>query len=298
MKWRGRRQSSNVEVRSGGGGGPRMGGFPLGSGTGGGGRGFPNFGGGIGTGGLGGLILVVLVVGAFYLFSGGFGEETAGPQTTTTELTQESQQFLATILADTEDAWTEIFAQGGQDYPEPTLVFYEGGTQTACGFGDAAIGPFYCPGDRNIYLDLSFLGELERDFDAAGDFAQAYIVAHEVGHHIQNITGALQREQQLAQGRSEAERNALSVRTELQADCYAGIVGSYMEAQGYLDVGDLNEALNAARQIGDDAIQMRTQGYVVPESFNHGTSAQRAEWFRRGYESNGNVAACDTFADL
>ena len=174
------------------------------------------------------------------------------------------------------------------------MVLFSGSVQSACGFASAASGPFYCPGDRKVYLDMSFFDELANKFDASGDFAQAYVVAHEVGHHVQNLTGVLPRFNQQRQRMSEVEANQMSIRVELQADCYAGIWGKYTEQKGLLERGDLEEALNAATQIGDDTLQKRTQGYVVPESFNHGTSEQRRRWFKRGFDT-GRVDACDTF---
>ena len=174
------------------------------------------------------------------------------------------------------------------------MVLFSGSVQSACGFASAASGPFYCPGDRKVYLDMSFFDELAGKFDAAGDFAQAYVVAHEVGHHVQNLTGVLPRFNQQRQRMSEVEANQMSIRVELQADCYAGIWGKYTQQKGLLESGDLEEALNAATQIGDDTLQKRMQGYVVPESFNHGTSDQRRRWFKRGFDT-GRVDACDTF---
>jgi predicted metalloprotease len=212
------------------------------------------------------------------------------PQTQTTRApsgpvrNDETTQFVATVLAETEDVWNGIFEANGRDYPEPTLVLFEGQVSSACGFASAASGPFYCPSDRKLYIDLSFYDELARRFKASGDFAQAYVLAHEVGHHIQNIIGVLPQFNRMRRTMSQVEANALSVRVELQADCFAGIWGHYTRQKGLLEAGDLEEALNAASQIGDDAIQRRTQGYVVPDSFNHGTSAQRREWFERGFQ--------------
>jgi predicted metalloprotease len=201
---------------------------------------------------------------------------------------------VATVLADTEATWKEIFAAAGEVYEEPTLVIFDGGTDSACGFAQSASGPFYCPNDRKVYIDLAFYRELSQRFDAPGDFAEAYVIAHEIGHHVQNLTGTLPKIDAERQQASEAESNRLSVRIELQADCYAGIWAHDEEKRGFLDVGDIDEALNAAAQVGDDAIQQRTQGHVVPESFNHGTSAQRSRWFKRGY-NQGTLDACDTF---
>ena len=174
------------------------------------------------------------------------------------------------------------------------MVLFSGSVQSACGFASAASGPFYCPGDHKLYLDMSFFDELANKFDASGDFAQAYVVAHEVGHHVQNLTGVLPRFNQQRQQMSEVEANQMSIRVELQADCYAGIWGKYTEQKGLLERGDLEEALNAATQIGDDTLQKRMQGYVVPESFNHGTSEQRQKWFAAGLQS-GKLSSCDTF---
>ncbi len=209
----------------------------------------------------------------------------------------EVDDFVATVLADTEDVWGAIFRQGGSDYPEPTLVLFEGQVRSACGFAGAATGPFYCPGDQRLYIDLSFFEELRRRFDAPGDFAQAYVIAHEVGHHVQNVLGILPKTTEMRRRLGERESNALSVRVELQADCFAGIWANRTAKKGYLEEGDIREALNAAGQLGDDMIQRRTQGYVVPDAFNHGSAEQRATWFRRGYE-RGTLDACDTFQDL
>jgi uncharacterized protein len=208
--------------------------------------------------------------------------------------TDEMSQFVRTVLAETEDTWKGIFEAEGQEYPEPALVLFDDQVRSACGFASAASGPFYCPGDRKVYIDLRFFDQLERQFDAAGDFAQAYVIAHEVGHHVQNVIGVLPRFAQMRQSMSQEEQNRMSVRVELQADCFAGIWAHYTEQKGLLEQGDIAEALNAANQIGDDTLQRRTQGYVVPESFNHGTSEQRVEWFRRGLES-GRLGDCDTF---
>ncbi|MEL6437424.1 MAG: neutral zinc metallopeptidase [Pseudomonadota bacterium] len=206
----------------------------------------------------------------------------------------EQTVFISRVLAETEDVWNGIFEAEGRNYPEPTLVLFERQVQSACGRASSSSGPFYCPADSKIYIDLGFFDQLARRFNASGDFAQAYVVAHEVGHHIQNIIGVLPRFNQMRRRMSQAEQNAMSIRVELQADCFAGIWGHFTEQRGLLERGDLEEALNAAQQIGDDAIQMRTQGFIVPESFNHGTSEQRRTWFMRGFET-GRFAACDTF---
>lgn len=223
------------------------------------------------------------------------------PQTQTSQTpraapTNDAQaEFAATVLAETEDVWNGIFQSSGAQYPQPTLVLFSGAVRSACGNATSASGPFYCPGDSKLYIDLSFFDQLATRFGASGDFAQAYVIAHEVGHHVQNVIGVLPKFNQMRRSMSAAEANAMSVRVELQADCFAGVWGYYTEQKGLLEEGDVEEALNAATQIGDDTIQRRTQGYVVPESFNHGTSKQRRTWFYRGFES-GKLEACDTFS--
>jgi predicted metalloprotease len=207
---------------------------------------------------------------------------------------EERKAFVATVLAETEDTWNGIFQASGETYEEPKLVLFRDGINSACGSASSATGPFYCPGDHKVYLDMAFFDELAQRFDAAGDFAEAYVIAHEVGHHVQNLLGILPKVNAQRQRMSEADSNQMSVRVELQADCFAGIWGKYTEQKGLLEQGDLEEALNAATQIGDDTLQKKTQGYVVPESFNHGTSEQRATWFKRGFDS-GKLSACDTF---
>jgi uncharacterized protein len=203
--------------------------------------------------------------------------------------------FVSQVLADTEDSWTELFRSEGVRYEEPTLVLFRGATRSACGTGQSAMGPFYCSLDRSIYIDLSFYDDLRERFGADGDFAQAYVIAHEVGHHVQNLTGTLQRTASLRQRMSEAEGNRLSVMQELQADCYAGVWANHgHRSRNILETGDIEEGLAAAAAIGDDRLQRQSQGRVVPESFTHGTSAQRVRWFRRGLET-GDVDACDTF---
>jgi predicted metalloprotease len=289
MKWRGRRQSTNIrDVRGSGG---------LGGGFGGG------FGGGLGrgpvvvrrAGGGGiGMILVLIIIAWLFglnpleLLSGGpVGTSPQGQRGAQSEVSDQMRDFVATVLADTEDTWTQIFARAGEDYPEPTLTLFSGGVNSACGFASAATGPFYCPADQNLYVDLSFYGELRDRFGAPGDFAQAYVLAHEVGHHVQNVLGILKQ--------TQGQGNEMSVRTELQADCFAGVWAHHTNQRGLLEEGDVQEALNAAAAVGDDAIQQRTQGYVVPESFNHGSSEQRAEWFNRGFR-DGIIEGCDTFS--
>ncbi|CAN5358866.1 neutral zinc metallopeptidase [soil metagenome] len=203
--------------------------------------------------------------------------------------------FVSQVLADTEDTWTELFRTAGSNYEEPRLVLFRGATPSACGTGQSAMGPFYCSLDQRIYIDLSFYEDLRTRFGADGDFAQAYVIAHEVGHHVQNLTGTLQRTASLRQRLSQAEGNQLSVMQELQADCYAGVWANHgHRSRQILEEGDIEEGLNAAAAIGDDRLQQESQGRIVPEAFTHGTSAQRMRWFRRGLET-GDASACDTF---
>jgi len=207
----------------------------------------------------------------------------------------EQAQFVSVVLADTEDTWREIFRQGGQTYREPKLVLFTGAVQSACGFAQAAMGPFYCPLDETVYIDLIFYRDLKERFRAPGDFAQAYVIAHEVGHHVQNQLGIMQKVQEMRSRVDEVRSNDLSVRTELQADCFAGLWAHHADKSRHiLEEGDIEEALNAASSIGDDRIQKQTRGYVVPDSFTHGSSEQRVRWFRRGLET-GDFAQCNTF---
>jgi predicted metalloprotease len=205
--------------------------------------------------------------------------------------------FVRRVLADNEDVWSQVFASAGKQYTKPTLVLFSGATPTACGPGQSAMGPFYCPLDQKIYIDLAFYDFMKRRFGASGDFAQAYVISHEIGHHVQNLLGIADAVQQAKmRAGSEAEQNALQVRMELQADCLAGVWASLNDqVRSRLEPGDIEEGLRAAAAIGDDMIQRRTQGYVVPDAFTHGSSAQRVRWFRRGLES-GQVKACDTFS--
>jgi predicted metalloprotease len=205
----------------------------------------------------------------------------------------EAGQFVSKVLGSTEDVWTKIFQQSGRKYVPPTLVLYDGAVRSACGMGQQAMGPFYCPNDQKLYLDLSFFRDLSTRFRAPGDFAQAYVIAHEVGHHIQNLTGAFRELEQQGRG-PRPGANQSAVRIELQADCYAGVWGHHAGGMNQLDAGDIAEALNAATAIGDDRLQKQTQGRVVPESFTHGSSEQRVRWFKRGMDS-GNPKDCDTF---
>ncbi len=205
-----------------------------------------------------------------------------------------AKDFAAAVLGDTEDVWTAVFQAMGSRYEPPRLVLFRRATQSACGHASAATGPFYCSADRELYLDTAFFGELSRRFGAPGDFAQAYVIAHEVGHHVQNLTGTMDKVDRRMQRLDARGRNALSVRLELQADCYAGIWGYFAQRRDKLEVGDLEEGFRAAAAVGDDEIQKRAQGYVVPESFTHGTAAQRLKWFRVGLES-GDLRRCNTF---
>jgi predicted metalloprotease len=209
----------------------------------------------------------------------------------------EMGRFVSVVLADTEQTWSTLFRQLGRDYQEPRLVLFTGATQTACGTGQAAMGPFYCPLDQRVYIDLAFYQQLRDRFRAPGDFAQAYVVAHEVGHHVQNQLGIMQKMDAYRQRLSEAQYNALSVRLELQADCFAGVWAHHANNRQLLEAGDVDEAMNAAAAIGDDTIQRRTQGRIVPESFTHGTSDQRMRWFMTGMKT-GQISACNTFEGL
>ena len=308
MKWRGREQSSNVEDQRGAGGGfgGGLGGSPFGRG--GGGFRIPTGGSG-GRGGIGSVVAIVVVLGIIWFATGQNPIDILTGETGTTTASRSSassnqlpagagqddlRDFVGVVVKETEDLWTEQFAAVGQDYPEPTVVLFSNMTNTACGTADASVGPFYCPGDQRVYIDLSFYDELRDKFGAPGDFAQAYVLAHEVGHHVQNITGVLPEFNQRRQAMSQEDANAYSVRIELQADCYAGVWANYAGQQDLVEMGDFEEALNAAEQIGDDTLQKRMQGFAVPKTFNHGTSAQRKAWFERGYKT-GSPGDCDTF---
>jgi predicted metalloprotease len=296
MRWQGNRESDNVEdVRDdagGGGGGPGL-----------------SFGGrGIGLG----SIAVALVASYFLgvspltvlnLLSGGGGgtglstQQGApqAPQARQTPANDEQTRFVRTILADTEDVWHEVFQAAGGQYQNPKLVLFRGAVPTACGRGEAATGPFYCPGDRKVYIDLDFYDVLKNRLGAPGDFAQAYVIAHEVGHHVQNLLGTSAKVDAMRPKLSQAQYNALSVRLELQADCYAGVWANHaQQARQIIEAGDVEEALNAASQIGDDTLQRNASGHVSPESFTHGSSQQRMTWFKRGIDS-GDIRQCNTF---
>ncbi|OOS26443.1 neutral zinc metallopeptidase [Moraxella porci DSM 25326] len=294
MQWRGRRQSSNIEDRRGGGGKK-----------------------------VGGVSIIGLII-AFVLWQVfGISPETtmgvtqqiqtqtqsSAPATETADMA-ESREFVATVLADTEDVWTPIFAQAGQRYQPPSLVLFSGAVQSACGSATSASGPFYCPADQKVYLDTQFFRDMRTQMniggeqnsteltrtDQAGDFAQAYVIAHEVGHHVQTLLGISQQVRQAQAQSSTAAANNLSVRQELQADCFAGMWARHNhERTQFLQPGDIEEALDAAEKIGDDYLQRQARGHAVPDSFTHGTSAQRKRWFYRGFET-GDVNQCDTFA--
>jgi uncharacterized protein len=289
MKWDGNRQSDNVEDArgsSGGGGGRGMG---LG------GRSV-----GIGT------IAIALVAGWVFginpmtvlgLLSGGGSPAAVQQQAPAGRPPADDSmaRFVSTVLADTEDVWREEFKKMGSTYREPKLVLFRGSLPTACGQGESAMGPFYCPGDLKVYIDLGFYETMRTRLGAPGDFAQAYVIAHEVGHHVQNLLGITQKVEAVRGRGSEAQQNAVSVRLELQADCFAGVWANHAQAaRQILEQGDVEEAMNAATQIGDDTLQRKSQGQVVPESFTHGTSAQRVTWFKRGLQT-GSMNQCNTF---
>jgi len=285
MKWKNRRTSSNVEDRRG------MGRSSSGGGI-----------GGIGGKGMmgGGLGLIIFLIIAFLggdigsmLNPGVVNPGTQAPYESTAE-DDELAQFVSVVLADTEDVWAQIFRDNGRTYQEPELVLFNDRVESACGVAGSSTGPFYCPADRKIYIDLSFYRELGQRFGAPGDFAMAYVVAHEVGHHVQTLLGISQQVQDLRGKLSEAEFNTYLVRLELQADYLAGVFANYVHGEGYLEEGDLEEAINAANAIGDDRLQKQAQGYVVPDSFTYGTSEQRMRWFKRGFEY-GDLQHGDTF---
>ncbi|MBP6345139.1 neutral zinc metallopeptidase [Neisseriaceae bacterium CLB008] len=286
MRWEGRRQSQNVEDRraqGGGGGGPRL------------------------PGGKGGLLVMAVVV-----IAGLYGVDLSGLMTMVDDPAanqsqqvpyqagakeQEAAALTSVVLADTEDTWARIFQQQGQRYQPPKLVLYRQATRTGCGTGQAVMGPFYCPADQTVYIDLSFYDDMAKRLGGGGDFAQGYVIAHEVGHHVQNLLGTERKVRQMQQGQSEKTVNQLSVRMELQADCYAGVWGHAMGQENILENGDLESALRTAEAIGDDRLQQQSSGRVVPDSFTHGSSEQRHYWFSRGFQS-GDAAQCNTFSDV
>ncbi|MFC0186778.1 neutral zinc metallopeptidase [Fictibacillus aquaticus] len=276
MKWRGRQGSRNVEDRRGMGGGGKL----------------------IAGGGVGGIIILLIVT----LLGGNPTEilNQMGPEQNNSGTYEESaeekelSQFVSVVLADTEKVWAEQFKKEGMTYKEPTLVLYTDSVQSACGTAGSSVGPFYCPGDQKLYIDLSFYDELQREFKAPGDFAMAYVIAHEVGHHVQTLLGTTEKLGPLRQRLSEKEYNKYQVRFELQADYYAGVWAHHAQGMDLLEKGDLEEALTAASAVGDDTIQKRSQGYAVPDSFTHGTSEQRMQWFKKGFDS-GTIKGGNTF---
>ncbi|MDB5253354.1 MAG: metalloprotease [Flaviaesturariibacter sp.] len=278
MLWQGRRESGNVEDRRGIGGGQMA---------------------------VGGGILGVIALVLNFLLGGGSGDggqmpplpgqsQTAAPPGPRSADEEKLASFVKVVLADTEDTWGELLQRNGQSYPAPTLVLFTGSVQSGCGGASAQSGPFYCPADQKLYVDLSFYDELRNRFGGGGDFAMAYVVAHEVGHHIQTLMGTSEKMARIRSRVSEEEYNQYSVRMELQADFYAGVWAHYQKGKGFLEEGDVEEALNAANAIGDDRLQKQAQGYANPESFTHGTSAQRMYWFKKGFET-GDISQGDTF---
>jgi len=281
MRWKNRRRSTNIEDRR---------------------RRRPMArkvaGGGLGT-------IVLVLVGLYFGIDPSVILQSTGtlsPPSQTSHLAlspaeQELGEFVAVVLADTEDTWHQIFEQEGSRYREPTLVLFSGAVESACGYAQSATGPFYCPADEKVYIDLSFFEALQNRLGAPGDFAQAYVIAHEIGHHVQTLAGVSEKVHAAKRQASERKANALSVRQELQADCFAGIWAYHADrARQLLEKGDIDEALNAANAIGDDRLQMQSQGHVVPDSFTHGTSAQRIAWFKRGFDT-GSLSSCNTFKD-
>ena len=276
MKWKNARESDNVEDQRGGGGGM--------------------VGGGIGIG--------TLVLAAIVYFMGGNpmsviqGSGAGGPAPSSQSrpapgTDDEQKQFVASVLGSTEDVWTDIFAKRGKTYHRPKLVLFTGRIQSACGLAQSATGPFYCPSDQKVYLDTSFFRQMQTQLGAPGDFARAYVIAHEIGHHVQNELGTMDKVNSLEDRASKTQKNALSVKLELQADFYAGVWAHYAQQRGLVEAGDINEALGAASAVGDDRLQQESQGYVVPDSFTHGTSAQRQQWFARGFQT-GDITQGDT----
>lgn len=301
MRWRGNRQSNNIEDKR----GSRASGSRLGALGGGGGlmRLLPTV---LRLLGWKGTLVVALGIGAYGLYTGNLGSllEVSAPspssQTKTpveqSEAEKELVQFVSVVLADTEDTWQTLFKQQNKTYAEPRLVLFRGAVNSACGLRQAAMGPFYCPADRKVYLDLSFFEELRSRFKAPGDFAQAYVVAHEVGHHVQTLLGISSQVQAAKQKSNEVAANRLSVKQELQADCFAGIWAFHANrSRQLLDSGDIEEGLTAASAIGDDRLQKQTRGHVTPDSFTHGSSTQRVRWFTIGWQ-NGEIKSCDTFS--
>lgn len=290
MRWKGRRGSRNIDDRRGTAGRRRLR-LPSGRGA--------RTGGGLGLTGIAVVVLIAWMTGInpLTLLEGGgeFSSQTYEPSVDRSPAEDELAQFASVVLADTENTWSHLLQRHGVTYPKPKLVLFSDAVNSACGNASAATGPFYCGADSKIYIDLSFYQKLADQLSAPGDFAQAYVLAHEVGHHIQNVFGILPEFHKARRGMSKSDANALSVQIELQADCFSGIWAHYAARQnGFVEDGDVEEALNAASRIGDDTLQRQAQGYVVPESFNHGTSDQRVRWFRNGFRS-GDLSMCDTF---
>ncbi len=303
MKWRGRERSSNIEDRR---GAPRGGGF------GGGGLGSNPFGRGGGMripmgrsgGGIGGIVVIIIILGLIWLFTGTnpldmlTGQTTGVPSSSSQSrpLPQAGQDeladFVGVVVKENENLWTEVFQQNNLSFKPAGVVLFSDLTQSACGTAQSSSGPFYCPNDQKVYIDLSFYDQLRDQFGASGDFAQAYVIAHEIGHHVQQLTGILPEFNEQRAQMSQDQQNAYSVKVELQADCYAGVWANYAGQENLLETGDFEEAMNAANAIGDDTL---TRGQVAPRNFTHGTSEQRMHWFQRGY-STGDVGQCDTFA--
>ncbi len=283
MRWENERRSNNVEDRRGSGRSQGMGRLPI-----------PL------KGKAGAVVLVVVLVAGFYgvdltpLLNGEIPQVQTQSQTKASPQEERMADFTAAALGMTEDLWQSEFQKSGKNYQAPKLVLYSGQTSTACGYGQAAMGPFYCPADYKVYIDLSFYNDMKRSLGGGGDFAQGYVIAHEVGHHIQNLLG-INRQVREAQSRmNQKQANQLSVKQELQADCFAGIWGKYVKDKGLMDVGDFESAMNTASAIGDDRLQQQNGGRVVPDSFTHGTSKERQAWFNRGF-TTGSIQACDTF---
>ena len=285
MRWEGERQSDNVEDRrasGGGGGGFGIGGRSIGIGT---------------------IVIALLAWGVFGInplttigmLGGGGSPQVQQTPAQKPPASVQGAAFVSTVLASTEDAWNEVFKEGGAQYRAPKLVLFRGLTPTACGTGQSAMGPFYCPNDQKVYLDMNFFDTLSRQLGAPGEFARAYVVAHEVGHHVQTLLGTTEKVDSMRGRISQSQQNQLSVRMELQADCYAGIwANKSQQAKNWLEQGDIESAMNAAARIGDDALQRQQTGAVRPDSFTHGSSAQRQRWFMQGLKT-GSVQACDTF---
>jgi uncharacterized protein len=276
MRWREQRQSSNIEDR----------------------RGLSGRNIAIGGGGLGTLIIIILALlcqqDPRTLLQQISTDPDVPAQTQAAPKNDEVGQFAAAVLGSTEDAWGDVFRRAGVRYREPKLVLFSDAVRSACGVSGSSTGPFYCPGDNNLYLDTAFFRELKTEFKASGDFAEAYVIAHEVGHHVQNLLGTMAKVAQAQERASQSQANQLSVRLELQADCFAGIWAKYAQGKGLLEPGDIEEALRAASAVGDDQIQRRAQGYVVPESFTHGSAKDRMSWFSQGFKT-GDVRQCNTF---